>query len=374
MFKIGGDLGAFTEDIKKKDYQSAGKKIYDYGQGISTGGGSVIANAAMGGGIVDTLTKKDEPATMVGAAPNFADSRQTGILRGEKRQAQLEDELKNVKSRGGFQNADQDDFINQLQASSRGEGPSAAQAQLQQATDQNMRQALAMAASSRGNPALAMQAAGRQRALASQQGAAQSADLRAREIQNAQGMLGSAIQGRNQNVLSQQAQNDMMQQFYEQGISGQTNNLNNLGMGYDQLASGNYQAEMNRAAARDAARSQANAAEKSGLLSAAGTIGTAAIMASDERMKKDVSKVAPEHLDEFFNALQPKSFSYKNANEVGASKGEKVGMMAQDVDGTELGKKLFQTDSDGMKKYDPQVLDGILLAAVQKVMKGNKNG
>jgi len=95
---------------------------------------------------------------------------------------------------GIIQNDDQAQQIAALQAAARGEGPSAAQDQLQLATDQNMRQALAMAASGRGNPALAMQGAGRQRALMSQQHGAQSGALRAQEMQSAQGQLAQAIQ------------------------------------------------------------------------------------------------------------------------------------------------------------------------------------
>lgn len=82
----------------------------------------------------------------------------------------------------------------ELEARAMGEaGPSAAESQLQMATDRNMRGALAMAASGRGNPALAAQAAGRQRAQMGQQAAAQATSLRAQEQQQAMAQYAALI-------------------------------------------------------------------------------------------------------------------------------------------------------------------------------------
>lgn len=78
-----------------------------------------------------------------------------------------------------------------LQRQAAGQGPSLAQMQLQQGTDRNMQQALAMAASQRGmNPAVAAQQAMNARAQAGQQGAMQSAMLRQQEMLDAQNQLG----------------------------------------------------------------------------------------------------------------------------------------------------------------------------------------
>lgn len=115
---------------------------------------------------------------------------------------------------GGFQPSEgtqtvmtqQQDLIDELRRQAAGKGaPSAAQAQLQQATDANMRQSLAMAAGSRGNPALAMQAADRNRAATSQQAGAQSAALRAQEQQVMQSNLMQAIQNQAQTQYQQDA-------------------------------------------------------------------------------------------------------------------------------------------------------------------------
>lgn len=265
-----------------------------------------------------------------------------------------------------FGDRDQNALIQQLQRSAAGEGPSAAQAQLKQATDQNMRQALAFAASGRGNPALARQAAARNIAAAGQQAASQSAALRAGEMQQAQQLLGQQTAARSQlqtqAELQQAAQNDAMQQFYEQGL----NNLLAQQVGADTGYTGAQVQEMQGAENRKANRENSLI---SGIIGGTADAITAAVM-SDERAKKGIAKIDPRSLDDFFASLKPKSFEYKNKAD---GYGEKVGLMAQDVEKTELGKKLFSESKGGMKAYDPQVLDGIMLAAIKKIY-GEKNG
>ncbi len=230
-------------------------------------------------------------------------------------------------------------------------GPTAAQAQLQSATDQNMRSALAMAASGRGNAALAGQSAGRQRALMGQQAAQQSAALRAQEQQSAQAQLGSVLQGMQQTEL---------------GIGQQQ-------LGREQLAAQAHSQAKDRETARTNTRTEANAEARKGFMGM-GAGFLEGIVASDETMKKDKKDVPDSDVTEFYKALESKSYEYKDPHAVGASEGEKVGMMAQDVDKTELGKKLFSDGPDGKKRYDPQVLDGILLAGMKKLMKDQAYG
>lgn len=246
----------------------------------------------------------------------------------------------------------QGEQISALQAAAQGEGPSAAQDQLQLATDQNMRQSLAMAASGRGNPALAMQAAGQQRGVMGQQLVSQSGALRAQEMNAAQGQLAQAIQAQRQ-----------------QDLGGQ-----NVELGYAQVASQENIASENRATQRGIARDANTTAQGAGFLNAIGSGLGAFAALSDERAKKDINKVSDSEVDEFYEALQPKGYNYKDPHAAGQSEGEKIGMMAQDVDQTALGKKLFTEQADGMKAYDPQVLDGILLAGMKKLMKDQKYG
>lgn len=97
----------------------------------------------------------------------------------------------------------QSDFINQLQRQMRGEGPSLANLQLQQATDRNIAQQMGQAASQRGvNPALAARLAMNNIAGINQQAAQDSAIIRQQEMMNAQQQLGGAIAGQRQGDLA----------------------------------------------------------------------------------------------------------------------------------------------------------------------------
>lgn len=288
------------------------------------------------------------------------------------------DENKSQQSRGR-----QMQFLNALGAQARGEGgPSQAQAALQGASDKNMRQALAMANSGRGNPALAQQAAQRQIGQAGQETANSVSQLRNQEMQQAQAMQGSMIQGlRGQDMtaeqsamaaaLQQQAQRDNMEQFFESGRSQQLQGQTQADLAYEGLAAGNINAANqynSNMYAGDVARQNA---QFGGLMGAGGAIGGAMIMApaaSDERMKKNVSNVDPSQVNAFFKALASKEFEYKNPKMEGASEGKKVGFMAGDVENTELGQKLFKKGDDGLSRYDPQVMDGILAAAIKNLM------
>jgi len=229
-------------------------------------------------------------------------------------------------------------------------GPSAAEAQLQQASEANQRQAMALASSGRGNPALARQFAGRQQAQVGQQAAQQAAVLRAQEQQAATTQLGSVLQGARQQELG------MEQQRIQR----------------EQIEASERNAAVQAAAQADAAKAQAKASKQGGLMGMFGSLGAG--MMSDERKKEDKAHVADSDVEEFYTALQPKSYKYKDPHEAGASGGEKVGMMAQDVQETKLGDKLFNQRADGISVYDPQVLDGILLAGVKKIMKEQKHG
>ncbi len=83
----------------------------------------------------------------------------------------------------------------QLANAAAGNGPSAAQSQLQAATDQNMHAALALARSGTGNQSAAMKQALMQQGTIGQQAANQSATLRAQEQQAAQAQLGGVLGG-----------------------------------------------------------------------------------------------------------------------------------------------------------------------------------
>jgi len=79
-----------------------------------------------------------------------------------------------------------------------------------------------------------------------------------------------------------------------------------------------------------------------GLLQAGGAIGAAAV-ASDRRQKKNIKELSPGQMDKFIQGLKGYQYEYKKPDLPGADKGKFSGVMAQDLQKTELGKRAVQT-------------------------------
>lgn len=122
-------------------------------------------------------------------------------------------------------------FANQLMAQANGQGPSVAQAMMNNALQQNVANTNALAASQKGNvnPVLAQRMAMQQNAQGAQQAAQTGMTGRMQEQLNAQGQLG--------NTLSQMRGQDIQN-------SGM---YNNLGLNYGALASQNNAQGLNAA-------------------------------------------------------------------------------------------------------------------------------
>lgn len=120
------------------------------------------------------------------------------------------------------------DLYQMLHQQAMGQGPSLAQAQLQQASDANMRQAMALSQSQQGvGGAAMMRNVGNQRAQIGQQMAADSGLLRMQEQMAARNMMGQiASQGRGQDLDMANAQAGLYQQA---GLSNQ-NAANQFGL------------------------------------------------------------------------------------------------------------------------------------------------
>ena len=124
-----------------------------------------------------------------------------------------------------------------LNQQAMGQGPSAAQAQLQMGSDRAMQQAMALGASYRGGNALAgMRQAQFQRADIAQNATAQSAMLRAQEQQAAQQALSNHLaSGRGQDIGLSQAQAGFTQQANQVNAGMQQDaNMANLQAGIQQ--------------------------------------------------------------------------------------------------------------------------------------------
>jgi hypothetical protein len=226
----------------------------------------------------------------------------------------------------------------QLEAQAAGQGPSLAQAQLQQATDQNIAQQMALAASARGgNVGMAQRQAAQNAAAVQQQAAQQASMLRMQEQMAAREQLG--------------------------GLLGQ-------GRAADQQGS-IAQAELTEAGKNR--RSKAIGGIISGVAQAG---AAAASAASDEDLKTEI-KPGAKQIESFLEAMKAHSYEYKDKEKHGA--GKHVSPMAQELEKTELGKSMVIDTPDG-KMVDYGKGFGAMLAANAalhervKKLEGKKNG
>jgi hypothetical protein len=142
------------------------------------------------------------------------------------------------------------DFAKQLAAQSRGEGPSLAQQQLKQATDQNLASQMAAAASQRGvQGGLGQRLVAQQAANTQQQAAQGSALARTNEQLQAQGLLGNALQGGRQQDLGAQGlnlQNQQAKDAFTQSLIG-LGNQRDLGLLNAQVQGGQAAGQLEEA-------------------------------------------------------------------------------------------------------------------------------
>ena len=101
-------------------------------------------------------------------------------------------------------------------------------------------------------------------------------------------------------------------------------------------------------------------------------IGAAMVSKSDKNSKKNMKKTdgeAREKVGEFLNALDAYSFEYKNEKD---GKGEHAGVMAQDLEKSEMGKQMVKDTPEG-KVVDFAQGFGALLASVAELNDEVKN-
>lgn len=129
---------------------------------------------------------------------------------------------------------------------------------------------------------------------------------------------------------------------------------------------------------RDMEKNKANAVLFGKSLEGAGTMGGFATgmfsgggaMASDRRVKTQIGDIKRNQLKEFFSAIKPKKYKYKNPNTAITRPGQRYGFMMQDVQNTQLGKQITQKMPDGTLAYDRDNLQGILVAALADNYRG----
>jgi hypothetical protein len=95
---------------------------------------------------------------------------------------------------------------------------------------------------------------------------------------------------------------------------------------------------------------------------------------SDENMKKDIKPGnAAKDLEAFVGALKSYDFKYKDPSKPGASKGKQSGVMAQDLEESDIGKQAVM-DTENGKMVDYNKLMPAMLASIVELNKKLKKG
>lgn len=184
---------------------------------------------------------------------------------------------------------------------------------------------------------------------------ATNANMAARGLGNSGAAL-KALQDRAQGIANQN---------YQQEYSNQFNRLNTLA-GYGSNAAGNMANAATGYGANIAgiqtglgnAQAAASMAKGQGVQNMIGQgVGIAALF-SDERLKTNITPVLESDIVEFKKAIKPFWFNYK---EDAFGQGDWVGVMAQDLEKSKLGKSVV-VEIDGKKTIDVKKAVSLMLA------------
>lgn len=238
------------------------------------------------------------------------------------------------KASGGFKITKdalmgEQEAIARQRAIANGSAPSIAQMSFNQNLDMANQQAMALAASQRGasNPMLAF----RQAQLGNQQ---------------------MGLEGAQQGAIMAEQERRAADAFLQQTAAGQR------GIAL-QSAMGNQQAD---AAKANSERQMVSGMAQGGMMA----------LASDERAKENISPAndVAAGVADFLKNLKPSKYEYKDSKH---GTGEKVGIMAQDLEKSEIGKTMVDQAPDGTKIVDTNKAIGALLAATAEMHKEIKN-
>lgn len=260
-----------------------------------------------------------------------------------------------------------------LQAS--GQGPSLAQAQMNQAQDAMIRQQQAQAASMRGgvNPMLLARGMQQQNAISGQQLAQSAGVMRLQEQQAAQQQLANVLQSSREQDIGLAGQQASLGVQQQQFVDQLTNQLMTQGftlqqaqqMANTEMAQFNAQQNLGKYQAQKGVQAQTSGAKwAAGGAALAGLVG----LLSDVRQKEEIKDTDPKEMLEFLDALESKNYKYKNPNLSGASKGERFGIIAQDLEKSKIGKSIVKDTTQG-KMVDVNQGYGVVLAALSEMNK-----
>lgn len=137
---------------------------------------------------------------------------------------------------------------------------------------------------------------------------------------------------------------------------GANQQVSNAGTNYANAVSGNQIGVGNAIGAANIGMANRNASLAGQLIG-----GGAGVLASDERVKENISKVTKDEIKELKESLKAVKFNYKDS---AYGDGDFVGVMAQDLEKSKLGKNLVFEDKDGVKKIDTNKAISLLLAMI----------
>lgn len=166
--------------------------------------------------------------------------------------------------------------------------------------------------------------------------------IAAANAQNRQNVSAQNLAAR-QNIENQRAALKNQQQTYNKGLYQQDfqNKLAKTGAigGATQQMANMY-----------GSQAQAQAGADANVMSTLGGLGAAAIQYSDVRVKADIEDGSNE-TREMLDKLDPYQYKYKDGYEEGRE-GEQLGVMAQDLESSDLGKEFVEEDGNGVKRVD----------------------
>ena len=166
-----------------------------------------------------------------------------------------------------------------------------------------------------------------------------------------------------QNIENQRANLANQQQMYNVGLQQQQFQNQLAKAGAQGQATGNLAGMY---AQQAGAQAQADSAVIGGL---AGLGGAAITKFSDSRVKEDI-KPASESIEDMLDNLEPYEYDYKDEFKDDPSmEGRQLGIMAQDLESSELGNKFVQEDNNGVKRVDYGKMASTQMAAISDLHK-----
>jgi len=182
----------------------------------------------------------------------------------------------------------------------------------------------------------------------------------ARNIANAQLEQGAAAANQQAALQQQQLNDQLVSQYVSQGLAlDQAQFL--AGIELERLR-GEQSLGIQGINAGVAAGNQATkAGVVGGMLGAGGAIG-AGYAASDKRLKKDIAP-GDKDIRAVMERLKPYAFSYKNPDGHGATHGQLVGVMAQDLQKSSKGRDMVLDTPDGLMVDSVKAVSAALAAS-----------